>query len=195
MNKRDDLAEKIVQNRLLTFVYKIPPAQGPPFKNTRKLLSARNLRSVGKIFFRESIVKIDVTFFRVCCSKTSAKKYRQQQTTFSWLHTRLVCCLTKQPPCLTKQPPPHVLTSRSIKRFALRNTKRCFGDKQNETLLKRFFFFFKIFPWNFDFSFFKVPTDAAVPTSGGRSCCCYPAGWDHPLAFCLTMEATCCIFI
>lgn len=50
MNKRDDLAEKIVQNRLLTFVYKIPPAQGPPFKNTRKLLSARNLRSVGKIF-------------------------------------------------------------------------------------------------------------------------------------------------
>lgn len=133
MNKRDDLAEKIVQNRLLTFVYKIPPAQGPPFKNTRKLLSARNLRSVGEIFFRESIVKIDVTFFRVCCSKTSAKKYRQQQTTFSWLHTRLVCCLTKQPP-------PHVLTSRSIKRFALRNTKRCFGDKQNETLLKKIFF-------------------------------------------------------
>lgn len=61
--------KKIVQNRLLTFVYKFPrQPKVRHSKNTRKLLSARNLRSVGRsgrFFFRESIVKIDVTFFGV----------------------------------------------------------------------------------------------------------------------------------
>jgi hypothetical protein len=69
-NKRDDLAEKIAQNRLLTFVYKFPPRS--TIQNTKIVVSAKP--SVGREDFFVSRSSIDVTFFRVCCSNTFAKK-------------------------------------------------------------------------------------------------------------------------